>query len=68
MLPWTTLRLGWRCISLGEGPRGVLHGNSKSDAVLDSWFIIIHEQLLQKENNSWAKIGAKWSNYTKTAL
>jgi len=40
MLPWTTLRLGRGCISSGEGPSTGLHGNSKLDAVLDSWLLI----------------------------
>jgi len=40
MLPWTTLRLDWGCISSGEGPSSGLHGNSNSGAVLDSWLII----------------------------
>jgi len=56
MLSWTTLRLGWGCISSGEGPSSSLHGNWKLDAVLDSWLIIcvlFIENCCKKENNSF---------------
>jgi len=36
MLPWMTLRLGWGCISSGEGPSSGLHGNLKKDTVIDT--------------------------------
>jgi len=72
MLPWTTLRLGWGCISSGEGPSSGLHGNSKSDIVNDPWIInsVLSwtiakrqlEQLLQKEKNC---LGRSWSQTAK---
>ena len=57
LLPWMTLRLGWGCISSGEGPSSGLQGNSKVGR--STWFLVvnlsfIHELLLQKENIRFA--------------
>jgi len=61
MLPWTTLRLGWGCVTSGEGPSSGLHGNSKSDAVLDA--------LLKICVLSWQKktfvLGRNWRQTAK---
>ena len=65
MLPWTTLRLGWGCISSGEGPSCGFHGNSKSDAILDSWLAI---SVLFMNNCCKKKIivlGRNWSQKAK---
>ena len=62
MLLWTTLRLGWGCISSGEGPSSGLHGNSETDAVLDSCPIILFHSLTivaEWKEMLRAKIGAK---------
>jgi len=65
MLPWTTLGLGWGCISSGEGPSNGLHGNSKSDAVLYSCSIIcvlfINYCCTKKRN----VMGQHWSQTAK---
>jgi len=71
MLPWTTLRLGWGCISSGEEPNSGLHGNSKSDAVLDSWLIIcvlFMRNCCKKKTIvlgwNWNQTAKLWSNRT----
>jgi hypothetical protein len=70
MLPWTTLRLGWGCISSGEGPSSGLHGNSKSDAVLDSWLVMGISWIIiaKRKQLLWAEIGAKRPNYTNRTV
>jgi len=65
MLPWTTLGLGWGCISSGEGPSSGLHGNSKSDAVHDSWLItcvLLITNCCKKTRNV---LGRNWSQTAK---
>jgi hypothetical protein len=63
MLPWTTLRLGWGCISSGEGPSSGLLGNSKLDAVLDFWLLIYVLFILNGCKKKCLKIGVKRPNY-----
>jgi hypothetical protein len=63
MLPWTTLRLDWGCISSGEGPSSGLHGNSKSNALLVSWcyFVFISNSCKKKRS----VLGPNWRQTAK---
>jgi hypothetical protein len=65
MLPWTNLMLGWGCISLGKGPSSGLHGNSKSDAVLESWLIICDSFIINGCKKIRNIFGRKWSQMAK---
>ena len=67
--PFVVSQVG--CISSGEGPRRGLHGNSKSDAVPDSWliFCVLSYILVAKgKENFQAGIGAKRPTYGQNVL
>jgi len=59
------LRLGWGCITWGEGPSSVSYGNSKLNAVLNSLFImcVLFIDNCRKQKIIWAKIGATQPSY-----